>query len=96
VSSDHPGSASTTETGRRLPGSAQEDVDEAPFMRRWLVYVVGALTGLALGLNWPVMSAGVDLLPPLWVSAVRLGGGGLVLGAFVAASGLLRVPERRD
>jgi drug/metabolite transporter (DMT)-like permease len=65
-------------------------------MRRPLVYLVGALTGLALGLNWPVMSAGVDLLPPLWLSAARLAGGGLVLGAFVAASGLLRVPERRD
>lgn len=77
-------------------GTGTRTATEAAFMRRPLVYLVGALTGLALGLNWPVMSAGVDLLPPLWLSAARLGGGGLVLGIFVAASGRLRVPERRE
>ena len=78
------------------PPTETRSPDEAPFMRRPLVYLVGALTGLALGLNWPVMAAGVDLLPPLWLSAARLAGGGLVLGVFVAASGRLRVPERRE
>jgi drug/metabolite transporter (DMT)-like permease len=82
------------------PGSSSdsrgEEVDEVPFMRRPAVYAIGVLSGLALGFNWPVMAAGVDLLPPLWLSAARLAGGGLVLGVAVAAAGKLRVPQRRD
>lgn len=65
-------------------------------MRRPLVFVVGILTGLALGLNWPVMSVGVGLLPPLWLGAARLVGGGVILGVALAITGRLRVPQRRD
>ena len=65
-------------------------------MRRPVVYVIGALTGLALGLNWPVMAVGVELLPPLWLASARLTGGGVVLGVGLALLGRLRRPQRRD
>ena len=66
----HPAGAGS---GARPPAAAP--AQEVPFIRRPVVYVVGLLTGLALGLNWPVMALAVDVRPPLWLAAARLAGG---------------------
>jgi drug/metabolite transporter (DMT)-like permease len=64
-------------------------------MRRPAVYLVAAATVTALGLNWPIMSAGVDLVPPLWLAAFRMGGAALVVAAVMASRGIPR-PKAAD
>jgi drug/metabolite transporter (DMT)-like permease len=56
-------------------------------MRRPAVYVLAAGTVAVLGLNWPIMSNGVDLVPPLWLAAFRMAGAALVVGALVLPRG---------
>jgi drug/metabolite transporter (DMT)-like permease len=53
--------------------------DQAPVLRRPAVYLLAAATVAVLGLNWPIMSAGVDLVPPLWLAALRMGGAAIVV-----------------
>jgi drug/metabolite transporter (DMT)-like permease len=58
-----------------------------------------AFLGLAIlsyGGLWPVMRAGVEYLPPLWFATTRLFIGAVVLFAFLAATGRLRLPTRQD
>jgi drug/metabolite transporter (DMT)-like permease len=50
-------------------------------MRRPAVYVLAAATVAVLGLNWPIMAHGVDLVPPLWLAAFRMAGAAVVVGA---------------
>jgi drug/metabolite transporter (DMT)-like permease len=66
--------------------------DQAPVMRRPAVYLLAAATVTVLGLNWPIMSAGVDLVPPLWLAAFRMGGAALVVAAAMATRGVPRPP----
>jgi len=65
-------------------------------MRRPAVYVLAAATVLVLGANWPIMSAGVDLIAPLWLSAIRLIGATVLLTLVLAAQRRLRAPARAD
>jgi drug/metabolite transporter (DMT)-like permease len=62
--------------------------DQAPLMRRPAVYVLAAATVTVLGLNWPIMSVGVDLVPPLWLAAFRIGGASLVVAAAMSPRGV--------
>src|SRR5688500_6792025 len=62
--------------------------DQAPLMRRPAVYVLAAATVTVLGLNWPIMSVGVDLVPPLWLAAFRMGGASLVVAAAMSPRGV--------
>jgi drug/metabolite transporter (DMT)-like permease len=66
--------------------------DQAPVLRRPAVYLLAAATVTVLGLNWPIMSAGVDLVPPLWLAAFRMGGAALVVAAGMATRGVPRPP----
>jgi drug/metabolite transporter (DMT)-like permease len=59
------------------------------------VYVLAAATVTVLGLNWPIMSAGVDLVPALWLAAFRMGGAALVVAAAMATRGVPR-PQQAD
>jgi drug/metabolite transporter (DMT)-like permease len=68
---------------------------QAPVMRRPAVYVLAAATVTVLGLNWPIMSAGVDLVPALWLAAFRMGGAALVVAAAMATRGVPR-PQQAD
>ena len=70
--------------------------EELPFLRRRLVYLVGVFTILAMGLSWPVMSVGVETLPPLWLSAVRVAGGGICMAIPLAVAGRLTLPSRHE
>jgi drug/metabolite transporter (DMT)-like permease len=64
--------------------------DQAPVLRRPAVYLLAAATVAVLGLNWPIMSIGVDHVPPLWLAAFRLGGAALVVAAGMATRGVPR------
>jgi drug/metabolite transporter (DMT)-like permease len=64
--------------------------DQAPLMRRPAVYLLAAATVTVLGLNWPIMSIGVELVPPLWLAAFRMGGAALVVAAAMSPRGVPR------
>ena len=67
-----------------------------PVVAAPLIYVVGGLTVLILGLNWPIMSWGVETIPPLWLTSLRLLGAGLGLASVLVLTGNLRRPPRPD
>jgi drug/metabolite transporter (DMT)-like permease len=69
---------------------------EPPLMRRPAVYVLAATTVTVLGLNWPIMSNGVDVMPAMWLGAFRMAGAAVLVAAIMAARGALRRPSRRD
>lgn len=69
--------------------------DQAPVMRRPAVYLLAAATVMVLGLNWPIMSVGVDLVPPLWLAAFRMGGAAIVVAAVMSTRGIPR-PRAAD
>src|SRR5687768_9526501 len=69
--------------------------DQSPVLRRPAVYVLAAATVTVLGLNWPIMSAGVDLVPPLWLAGFRMGGAALVVAAAMATRSIPR-PRAAD
>ncbi len=69
---------------------------QAPIITSPRIYLVGAVTVLILGLNWPVMSWGVRLIPPLWITSFRLLGAALLVMVILAAKGRLRLPPRED
>ena len=59
------------------------------------MYVLAGGTIAVLGLNWPIMSIGVDHVPPLWLAALRIGGAAIVVGAVAIARGIA-APPRAD
>lgn len=69
---------------------------EPPVMRRPAVYVLAATTVCVLGLNWPIMSNGVDVMPALWLGAFRMTGAALLVATIMAGRGALRRPSRSD
>ncbi len=48
------------------------------------------------GWLWPVMSLGVDFIPPLWFATIRVLFGALVLMTILAVRGELKIPTRAD
>lgn len=75
----------------RAPGGT-----EPPLMRRPAAYLLAAATVAVLGLNWPIMSKGVDLVPPLWLAAFRLGGAAIVIAISISVTEGIRLPDRAD
>jgi drug/metabolite transporter (DMT)-like permease len=65
-------------------------------MRRPAVYAVAALTVAILGTNWPIMSAGVEQMPPLWLATLRIGGAGILVSLVLGIRGQLRRPASQD
>ena len=51
---------------------------------------------LILGVNWPFLAIGLRDISPLWMSALRLLSGTLVVLAVTAIAGRLRAPTRED
>jgi drug/metabolite transporter (DMT)-like permease len=51
---------------------------------------------LVWGVHWPVSKVGLQYLPPLTYSALRVIGGLVTLAALLAWRGGLRLPDRRD
>ena len=92
--SEHEGGAHGSAPTRDVEQNRGEG--ELPFLRRRLVYVVGLFTILAMGFSWPVMSVGVSTLPALWLSTVRLAGGGICITIALALTGRLTAPPRQE
>lgn len=60
------------------------------------VYSLLVVVVLILGLNWPIMSAGVSQLGPVWMGVFRVAGAMIVLMIIAAVGGRLRFPPRQD
>ena len=58
--------------------------------------VLLVLVVLILGFNWPILATGLRSLSPVWLSALRLLGGLVVVMVITAATGDLRRPRRDD
>lgn len=67
-----------------------------PTLRRTGAYPLLALVVLILGVNWPILSIGLESISPLWLTTLRLSGGTLVVVVLTAATGRLRRPPRAD
>jgi drug/metabolite transporter (DMT)-like permease len=67
-----------------------------PTLGRAGVYPLLGFLILILGVNWPFLAIGLREISPLWMSAIRLLIGALVVLAATALSGRLRTPSRRD
>jgi drug/metabolite transporter (DMT)-like permease len=65
-------------------------------MRTPAVYVLGGAVVLVLGLNWPIMARGVDLMPAEWLAAFRLAGAAILVTVLTAARRGIRRPTRHD
>lgn len=78
------------------PTSADERGAEAPLVRGAALAAVAVATVLVLGLNWPVMTWGLETIDPLWLTAYRLIGAGLGLAVVLGLTGSLRRPPRAD
>lgn len=48
------------------------------------------------GANWPIMKAGLKIVPPFWFAVERLGFGALTLFLVLGLTGRLRLPPRHD
>ena len=59
-----------------------------------LCFLVGGI--FSYGWLWPVMSLGVDFIPPLWFATTRVFFGALVLMTILAVRGELKMPTRAD
>lgn len=57
----------------------------------WLLLMV-----LLWGLSWPATALALQVVPPLWLAALRFGSAGLCLFVLVALRGELRLPPRAD
>jgi drug/metabolite transporter (DMT)-like permease len=60
------------------------------------VLAVAVATVLVLGLNWPIMTWGLESIAPLWLTSLRLLGAGSLLAVVLALSGSLQRPPRHD
>jgi O-acetylserine/cysteine efflux transporter len=62
----------------------------------WRLGAITAVTIIVLGVNWPIMARGVELVPALWLATVRLGGSAALLFGVQLITGDLRRPRQRD
>lgn len=63
---------------------------------RFVAYLLIAGVVFALGLNWPLISIGLESSGPWWFVVVRVGGAGLVVWTASALTGRIRAADRRD
>ncbi len=59
-------------------------------------WVMLAFTTLLFGGAWPVVRVGVQLMPPVWFACIRITCAAVLLFAFLALIGRLRLPSRQD
>jgi drug/metabolite transporter (DMT)-like permease len=69
---------------------------EAPVVRGRALVAVAVATVLVLGLNWPIMTWGLESIDPLWLTTFRLVGAGVGLAVILAVRGTLRLPPSAD
>lgn len=59
-------------------------------------YLLIAGVVFALGMNWPLISIGLESVGPWWFVSIRVAGAGIVVWTVSAISGRLRAADRRD
>jgi drug/metabolite transporter (DMT)-like permease len=69
---------------------------EAPVIRGRPLVAVAVATVVVLGLNWPIMTWGLESIAPLWLTSFRLVGAGVGLAVILAVTGHLKLPPRGD
>ncbi len=69
---------------------------EAPVVSGAALPAIAVATIVVLGLNWPIMSTGVQAITPMWLASMRLLGAGVVVGIGMGMTGRLRLPGRSD
>lgn len=74
-----------------IVGGAGPKVSASTETAIWL----GAMVML-WGLSWPAMKLALGSVSPLWLGAIRFGSGAIVLFAFLAFRGQIRIPPRKD
>jgi drug/metabolite transporter (DMT)-like permease len=67
-----------------------------PILRRPAAYLLLLMTVLVLGVNWPLLAIGVRDIPSIWLAAMRLAGGAVIVLIATAFTGRLRPPPRSD
>jgi drug/metabolite transporter (DMT)-like permease len=77
------------------PPPADTPADAAPPSRA-RAYALLPLVVLLWGVNWPAMKVGLAYVPPLWFATLRTALGAACLFAFLALTGRLARPTRRD
>jgi len=63
---------------------------------RFVAYLLIAGVVFALGLNWPLISIGLESASPWWFVVIRVAGAGLVVWTVSALTGRIRAADRRD
>lgn len=63
--------------------------------QRAALLLLGAVVVL-WGVNWPIMKIGVGVIPPVWFAVLRTSIGAATLFGFLALTGRLALPTRRD
>ena len=67
-----------------------------PILRKSAAYLLLLLTVFVLGVNWPLLAIGVRDIPSIWLAAMRLAGGAVIVLTVPAFTGRLRPPPRSD
>jgi drug/metabolite transporter (DMT)-like permease len=80
---------------RSVPAPADTAAEDAPPSRA-LAYALLPLVVLLWGANWPAVKVGLAYVPPLWFATLRTALGAACLFAFLALTGKLARPTRRD
>ncbi len=84
------------ETSRRVEASKVTHRAFEVRLTRATVFLLLAVAVVILGLNWPILVLGLESVTPIWMAAFRVGGAAIVFGLFLALSGNLTLPPRRD
>jgi drug/metabolite transporter (DMT)-like permease len=59
-------------------------------------YVLLPIVVVLWGANWPLLKIGLAYISPLWLATLRVGLGAICLFAYLAMTGQLAMPTRRD
>lgn len=73
-----------------------EGADGPPILRPAAAYPMLMATVLTLGFNWPLLSIALRDISPIWLAAMRLTGGAIIVLGVTTFTGRLRTPPRAD
>jgi drug/metabolite transporter (DMT)-like permease len=78
------------------PPAVSLSVDRPRPPTRFVAYLLIAGVVFALGLNWPLISIGLESSGPWWFVVIRVSGAGLIVWTASALAGRIRAADRRD
>jgi len=78
-----------------LPVTIRQGTASRPTTRR-MAYVLIVGVVFALGLNWPLISTGLEVVSPWWFVVLRIGGAALIIWVVNSLTGHIRPVDRGD